>query len=307
MRLATIGRRAPCSAALVIGLFCITPSWAEVLLSRSGIEVSETELLFYLKERLRPEVYESAVAKPDAVKNAIVNRYVVRRAASIAREEGLVSEDEVLYREQDGGLRLALKAFVADRTARALDATNWEALAQEQYIAEQDQYGKRQQIDVSHILIKSDERDFMALVDQVAMVQSAIDSGEDFNLLAKRFSEDESVEMNEGNIGFIDPGQTHPKFEAAAFAMTEPGSISGPILTAFGVHFIRFNGRREADSVPFDSLKSRLIKSAKKARESELRGEILAPFRGEAWPLVEALDEPALAERMLERLLEGSQ
>lgn len=289
---------------LLWALFVAAPLSAEVLLSREGIEVSETELLFYLKERLKPEVYESALVKPDALKNAVVNRYVVRRAAAIAIEERLVSPGEVDYREQDGGLRLALQAFVADRTARALDATDWDALAREQYIAEKDQYGQRQQVDVSHILIKSEGRSFVELVNEVAVIQSAIDAGEDFNLLAKRFSEDASTEMNEGNIGFIDPGQTDPKFEEVAFAMTEEGSISGPVLTSFGVHFIRFNGRREVESIPFETLKSRLIKSSQKTRERELRGEVLAPFRGEAWPLVEALDEASLADRLLQRLLE---
>lgn len=283
--------------------FFAKPLGAEVLLDVNGITVSDMELQFYLKERLRPEVYESALVKPDALRNAVVNRYVVRRAAAIAIEEQLVSEGEVVYRQQDGGLRLALQAYVADRTAKALEATDWDALARERYIAEQDQYGQRQQVDVSHILIKSEGRDFNQLVEQVALVQSEIDAGEDFNALAERYSEDESAELNAGNIGFIDPGQTDPNFEGTAFAMTEVGSVSGPVLTSFGVHFIRYNGRRTAESIPFESLKSRLIKSTKKTREQELRGEILAPFRGEAWPLVEALDETSLADRLLERLL----
>ena len=279
---------------------------AEVLLLVNDIAVTDDDLYFYLKEFLAPQAYESGVQKPDAMKNALVNLYVVRRAARIAVEEGLITDDEIAYRQQDGGHRVALSAFVSDRTSTALAATDWEALADERYLMEQDILGPREQVDVQHLLIESEDRSFAELMSRTLEVQARIDAGEDFTSLVVEYSDDPSAERNEGGLGFINPGQTHPAFEEMAFSLTEPGQISEPVLTSFGVHFIRFNQRRSRDAIPQDVIQTRLIRAIKKERESSLKGEVLAAFRGEAWPSVADIDEAPIAERVLRRLVPES-
>ena len=289
-------------------LFCLLPAVlrAEVLLSVNDIKISEDDLYFYLKEYLAPQAYESGLQKPDAIKNALVNLYVVRRAAHVAVEEGLITDDEIAYRQQDGGYRVALSAFVSERSGTALAATDWEALADERYMMEQDILGPREQVDVQHLLIDSEDRSFAELVSRTQEVQARIDSGDDFTTLVLEYSDDPSAKRNEGGLGFINPGQTHPAFEEMAFSLTEPGQISEPVLTSFGVHFIRFNQRRSRDAIPQDMIQKRLIRAIRKERESALKGEVLAPFRGEAWPGVADLDEAAIAERVLRRLVPES-
>ena len=289
-------------------LFCLLPAVlrAEVLLAVNDIKISEDDLYFYLKEYLAPQAYESGLQKPDAIKNALVNLYVVRRAAHVAVEEGLITDDEIAYRQRDGGYRVALSAFVSERSGNALAATDWEALADERYMMEQDILGPREQVDVQHLLIDSEDRSFAELVSRTQEVQARIDSGDDFTTLVLEYSDDPSAKRNEGGLGFINPGQTHPAFEEMAFSLTDPGQISEPVLTSFGVHFIRFNQRRSRDAIPQDMIQKRLIRAIKKERESALKGEVLAPFRGEAWPGVADLDEAAIAERVLRRLVPES-
>ena len=275
---------------------------SEVLLSVNDITVSEDELYHYLEEFLLPQAYESGVSRPNAIKNALVNLYVVRRAASLAVTEGLVTDAEVAYRQADGGYRLGLNAFVSDRAAKALAATDWEALAEERYLMEQDTLGPRE-VDVQHLLIDLDGRSFPELMARTLEVQAKIDAGEDFTALVMKYSDDPSAQRNEGGLGFINPGQTHPAFEKMAFSLNEPGQISEPVLTSFGVHFIRFNQRRGRDAIPQDTVQASLIRAIKKERESALKGEVLAPLRGEAWPGVADIDEAAIAERVLRRLM----
>ena len=294
-----------CLLLLVLSL-CPIALRAEVLLSVNNVTVSEDDLYFYLKEYLVPQAYESGVRKPEAIKNALVNLYVLRRAAGIATTEGLMPEEEVAYRQLDGGYRVAVKAFVSDRASKALAATDWEALADERYIIEQDQLGPREQVEVQHLLIESDERSFSELMARTTEIQAKIDSGEDFTSLVREYSDDPSVARNEGNLGFINPGQTHPAFEKMAFSLTEAGQISEPVLTSFGVHFILFKQRRSRDAIPQDAIQERLIRVIKKEREAALKGEVLVPFRGEAWPAVADLDEAAIAERILVRLVPES-
>tara|TARA_X000000950_G_scaffold283597_1_gene384780 strand:+ start:705 stop:1538 length:834 start_codon:yes stop_codon:yes gene_type:complete len=274
-----------------------------VLLSVNNVTVTEDELYLYLKEYLVPQAYESGVRKPEAIKNALVNLYVLRRAAGIAISEGLVPEAEVAYRQLDGGYRVALTAFVSDRAGKALVATDWEALADERYIIEQDKLGPREQVEVQHLLVELDDRSFSELMARTREIQAKIDAGEDFTSLVLEYSDDPSAARNEGNIGFINPGQTHPAFEKMAYSLNEPGQISEPVLTSFGVHFIRFKQRRGRDAISQDTVQERLIRVIKKEREAALKGEVLAPFRVEAWPGVADLDEAAIAERVLQRLV----
>lgn len=279
---------------------------AEVLLSVNDIQVTEDDLYHYLKEFLLPRAYESGLRKEDAIKNALVNLYVVRRGASVAISERLVTVEEVAYRQEDGGHRVALAAFVSDRAGKALAATDWEALADERYMMEQDRLGPREQVNVQHLLIESEGRSFSELIARTLEVQAKIEAGEDFTALVLEYSDDPSAERNEGTLGYINPGQTLPAFEEMAFSLTEPGQISEPVLTSYGVHFIRFNARRGRDAIPQDAIQQRLIRAVKKERESTLKGEVLAPFRGEAWPAVAEIDEAAIAERMLARLVPES-
>lgn len=289
---------------VLLAAFCLPALLrAEVLLSVNDVTVTEDDLYFYLKEFLIPQAYESGPQKPEAIKNALVNLYVVRRAARIAIDEGLLTNEEVVYRRLDGGYRVALTAFVADRAARALAATDWEALADERYMVEQDKLGPREQVDVDHLLISSDKRSFSELVSVASEVQARIEGGEDFVALVKAYSDDPSAKRNEGGLGFINPGQTHPEFEKMAFSLTEPGQISEPVLTSFGVHFIRFNDRRSRNAIPQDVVQQRLIRAIKKERESALKGEVLASFRGEAWPEVADINESEIAQRVSKRLV----
>ena len=47
-----------------------------------------------------------------------------------------------------------------------------------------------------------------------------------------------------GDLGWTRPGQFVPEFEQALIAL-QPGQVSEPVVTRFGVHLIRVDGRRE--------------------------------------------------------------
>ena len=78
----------PCFLLLILSFVPFAPK-AEVLLSVNDIQVTEDDLYHYLKEFLLPRAYESGLRKQDAIKNALVNLYVVRRGASVAISEKL--------------------------------------------------------------------------------------------------------------------------------------------------------------------------------------------------------------------------
>lgn len=67
--------------------------------------------------------------------------------------------------------------------------------------------------------------------------------GEDFNELAKKYSEDPSAQYNSGEMGFVGRGAMVPSFEAMAFKLKK-GEISQPFESPFGFHLMQLIDRR---------------------------------------------------------------
>ena len=68
-------------------------------------------------------------------------------------------------------------------------------------------------------------------------------SGENFNELAKKYSEDPSAVTNGGEMGTVGRGAMVPAFEAMAFKLKQ-GEISQPFESTFGFHIMQLLGRR---------------------------------------------------------------
>lgn len=82
----------------------------------------------------------------------------------------------------------------------------------------------------SHILVKTEE--------EANDILNKIKSGENFEELAKEYSEDPGTAANGGNLGPFSKGMMVPEFEEAAFDL-KPGEISEPVKTQYGYHIIK--------------------------------------------------------------------
>ncbi len=65
-----------------------------------------------------------------------------------------------------------------------------------------------------------------------------IAEGADFTALAAQYSDDLSNRDTGGDLGWFSAGAMVPEFEQAAFAL-EPGQVSEPVSTTFGIHLIQ--------------------------------------------------------------------
>ena len=74
-------------------------------------------------------------------------------------------------------------------------------------------------------------------------LRTRIMDGENFNELAKKYSEDPSAQSNGGEMGFVGRGAMVPQFEAMAFKLRK-GEISQPFESTFGFHIMQLIDRR---------------------------------------------------------------
>jgi len=68
-------------------------------------------------------------------------------------------------------------------------------------------------------------------------------SGESFNQLASQYSQEPAASRSGGELGFFRRGELAHEYEAAALYL-QPGEISNPVETEFGIHLIQLLERR---------------------------------------------------------------
>ncbi|HEX4984955.1 MAG TPA: peptidylprolyl isomerase [Burkholderiales bacterium] len=103
-----------------------------------------------------------------------------------------------------------------------------------------------QQTHARHILIRLNEVVSEADAKQrLVTLKERIENGTSFAELARLQSEDASASKG-GDLGWLNPGDTVPEFERAMNAL-EPGQISDPVQSPFGLHLIQVIERRSED------------------------------------------------------------
>jgi len=103
-------------------------------------------------------------------------------------------------------------------------------------------------IDVSHILIRIPQNatpaDTLKAWSEINIILKRLQK-EDFAKVAKEVSQDESVEKNNGRLGWISAFRTVYPFESAAYN-TSVGAVSKPVRTDFGYHLVKVHDRRNS-------------------------------------------------------------
>ena len=105
----------------------------------------------------------------------------------------------------------------------------------------------KEEVNVSHILIKLDPgaspEDTLLAFNKAKKIQKEANQNPNFDEVARKYSQDPSVEKNNGNLGYFSALYMVYPFENASYN-TNVGSISDPVRTRFGYHILKVNDRR---------------------------------------------------------------
>lgn len=110
-------------------------------------------------------------------------------------------------------------------------------------IKKTDERKARGEIMVNHILIISNEKSTSeqkeAAEKKINEIYGELESGADFETLAKQYSEDKSTAKNGGRMFPFGINKMYLEFEDAAFSLKNPGDYSEPVQTEVGWHIIQ--------------------------------------------------------------------
>lgn len=110
-----------------------------------------------------------------------------------------------------------------------------------------DQTAMIQQTKARHILLSPNTiRSSEETRELVSELRERIIGGEEFETLAREYSEDVSNALNGGDLDWVLPGQMVSPFETA-MDDTAVGEVSPPVETRFGWHILRVDDRRDVD------------------------------------------------------------
>ncbi|HEY5701781.1 MAG TPA: peptidylprolyl isomerase [Gammaproteobacteria bacterium] len=138
------------------------------------------------------------------------------------------------------------------------------------------------QTKVRHILVRPNEITTTAEAQtRLEQLRIRIENGEDFAELARAHSDDRGSALQGGDLGWVNPGGTVPKFEDMMNSLA-PGQLSEPFETRFGWHVMQVLERREFD----DTEQARRTKAAEVLRKRKKDEELqtwLRQIRDEAY------------------------
>ncbi|KAB2901446.1 MAG: molecular chaperone SurA, partial [Burkholderiaceae bacterium] len=105
-----------------------------------------------------------------------------------------------------------------------------------------------------------------------------------FEAMAREHSQDGSAKEG-GDLGWAAPGRYVPEFEQAVETL-QPGQISEPLVSRFGVHLIQLVERRETSLTPReqrdmarDAVREKKLEDAYTAWAQEQRGRAYVEYR----------------------------
>ena len=200
------------------------------LLVQSFIFAQNKEVLFtidahpyYTDEFIRVYNKNLDLVKDDSQKN--LDNYLelflgyklkVEKANKIGLQDGVTYQNELKsYRTQ------LSKSYMNDSKV-----TN--ELVQEAYDRMQ------KEVRASHILVLVAEgaspADTLKAYNKIKDIKNRLNAGEDFNLVAQKYSEDPSVKDNNGDLGYFSAFRMVYPFESAAYT-TNVGDVSKPFKT----------------------------------------------------------------------------
>lgn len=176
-----------------------------------------------------------------------------------ASMEAALKQEKMTFKQLEEDIKKQLlRSKIFEQVTKTIKITDDDA--KKHYDGNISFYTKPESIQAKHILIKSagadkDEEAKKKAKDIIAKLKA----GEEFEKLAKEFSEDTSNKDRGGDLGAFKKGDMVKPFEEAAWALENEKYTEEPVKTNFGYHVILRGKTLPATVMPFEEVKKNII------------------------------------------------
>jgi peptidyl-prolyl cis-trans isomerase SurA len=188
--------------------------------------------------------------------------------------------------------RMMVARFISQRVGSAVKPAVTDAEIQAAFESQRTQLGTRPAtVSFEQVIVEPTPSDSAkaAARREAEQVVEELRKGGDFEVLARRFSDDPGSKERGGDLGWFKQGQMVRPFEQVAFAM-RPGDVSGIVETQFGFHIIKLEKARAGERQARHVLIRPEVNDADRERARVRADSVFAAAQGGA-------DMNALAER----------
>ncbi len=234
--------------------------------------------------RLPPDQRGAFATSAQRIEALLDNLYLLKALGAEARKAGIDKDPLVAARmslDADKALGQMYLQKMSEAAGAEFDRTRAEQTprARELYLVDQAKYRVPEQISASHILFSTKSRKPEEALVLAQEARAKLAAGVDFNTLAKQLSDDPSAARNSGHLDWFSAQGMDPAFSKAAFALPKEGAVSEPVLSSFGYHLIRLEGRRPSRMRSFDEVKDEVLDEMRQDYVNKQRDDRIATLR----------------------------
>lgn len=252
----------------------VSPPLDTVLIGSDDIEVTVEEVMLYL-EWLS---IQAGVAVTDLtgqrVSQAVIELYALEIVDIDAAGTSLYSPALAAWLPEHLLTMNRVKRFIDVSVENAMLATDWESEAREFYTANLDEFVVPDTITLRTLLLTVESRSMDEALEMAETILASITPEHSFESMVVQYSEDEAGRAANGLMENVTRGQTVPSFEEAAFSLSEPGEVSDPVVSEFGVHLIELVSKSPARQSAFEEVSADIVFYLRRVREGEYREAI---------------------------------
>lgn len=251
----------------------VTDALVEEAYDRISYEVKANHILIKVSENASPEdtitAYNNILKLRDRALNegfGVVRKDVHNGQSIFGEELGYFSGFKMVYKFENVAFNTPVDSISQPfRTQFGYHILNV-----------QDRRKSRGERTVAHIMVVKKEGDSLAEnpEDRIQDIYAKLNQGEDFEALAKQFSDDKSSASKGGMLSPFSSGQiSAQEFEDTAFSLKNISDISQPFQTQYGWHIVKLYNKKPIP--PFDAMKPELEEKVKRDSRSKLIDEAL--------------------------------
>ncbi|HYO59691.1 peptidylprolyl isomerase [Archangium sp.] len=214
----------------------------------------------------------------------IRRQLTAQKMLDMVQSGAVVSEDEIRTRfEKEGNqARIVFARFLPTMYAAKVPAPSAADLAayrqahekeiKDYYEANRFVYQQPERIRARQVLLKvapdATPEAKAKVMERAQALFKEVEGGKDFAEVARASSEDPGTKASGGDLGWVERGNWEPALASVAFAL-EPGKVTQPIETKFGIHLVKVEEKKPAQDRKLEEVQDEIATTLYKREKAK--------------------------------------